>query len=67
MKFYREENLPAHSTLFSSVIMHHYYYCKVQMKLLRAKVACEFSVKMSKNIGMNGEVERSDGWGLNCF
>ena len=43
--------------------MHHYYYSKVQMKHLRAKLACEFFVKMTKNIGMNEEVEKRDSWG----
>ena len=44
-----------------SVIMHHYYCCT---QTLRAKLACEFFVKMSKNEGWMGKHMYSEGWGV---
>ena len=57
-KIFRKLNLPAQWILFSSAIMHHYYYCKVQMK----HFACETRVwifgKNVENIGLNGEKKK---------
>ena len=57
-KIFRKLNLPAQWILFSSAIMHHYYYCKVQMKHFACETRVWIFVKNVENIGLNGEKKK---------